>query len=70
MIDSASDINQEEANRLGIILMPMEIRFTDEEFLDGVNLYANDFYKKLEICTELPKQVKALHTLKYKRRKK
>lgn len=55
MIDSASDINQEEANKLGITLLPIEVRFGDEEYLDGVNLLPHEFYEKLEGCKELPK---------------
>lgn len=33
----------------------MEIRFGTEDFLDGVNLYAEEFYHKLVESTELPK---------------
>ncbi|MBQ7880985.1 MAG: DegV family protein [Clostridia bacterium] len=55
MIDSASDISKQEADKLGIILMPMEIRFGDEEYLDGVNLTPYQFYDKLIENTELPK---------------
>lgn len=55
MIDSASDINKEEADRLGIILMPMIINFKDEEYLDGVNLLPIEFYEKLIEFDELPK---------------
>lgn len=56
MIDSASDISEKEANELGIVMMPIEVRFgADEEYLDGVNLLPRDFYEKLEKCSELPK---------------
>ncbi len=55
MIDSASDINQKEAEDLGIIMIPMEIRFGEEEFFDGVDLMPKDFYEKLAKCTQLPK---------------
>ncbi|MBQ8426297.1 MAG: DegV family protein [Clostridia bacterium] len=55
LVDSASDINVKEANELGINLIPMEIRFGTEEFLDGVNLYPDEFYDKLVESTELPK---------------
>jgi len=55
VIDSASDISQEEANKLGITMLPMEVRFGDEEFLDGVNLKPKQFYEKLIESAELPK---------------
>ena len=55
MIDSASDITQNEADKLGVILAPIEVRFKDEEFLDGIDLFPEDFYLKLENCEELPK---------------
>jgi len=55
IIDSASDINQEEANRLGIAMLPMEVRFGDEVYLDGVNLTSQEFYNKLIESADLPK---------------
>lgn len=54
LIDSASDIEQDEADRLGIHLLPMQIRFGDEEFLDGVNLSHRQFFEKLIESAELP----------------
>ncbi|MFQ6723958.1 MAG: DegV family protein [Clostridia bacterium] len=55
IVDSASDINQNEADKLGIIMLPMEVRFGDDEYLDGVNLTPKDFYNKLIESDELPK---------------
>ena len=55
LIDSASDINLDEANALGITLMPMVIQFGEEEYLDGVNLLPQDFYEKLVSIKDLPK---------------
>ncbi|MBO5910171.1 MAG: DegV family protein [Clostridia bacterium] len=55
IIDSASDISQEEANRLGISMLPMEVRFGSEEYLDGVDLTPKQFYNKLIESAELPK---------------
>ena len=34
MTDSASDISQERAAQWGITVMPLKVRFGDEEFLD------------------------------------
>ena len=55
LVDSASDIDLEEAEKLGISLLPMEVRFGDEEFLDGVNLSHMRFFEKLVESVELPK---------------
>lgn len=55
LVDSISDISQEEADKMGVVLLPVTIRFQDEEFLDGVNMTPAQFYEKLESCPELPK---------------
>lgn len=55
VIDSASDIDLIEANELGVTLVPMEVRFQDEKYLDGINLSHREFYEKLIECAELPK---------------
>ena len=47
IIDSASDIEKEEAEKLGIILVPLEIRFDDEEYLDGFISSNNDIENQL-----------------------
>ena len=38
VVDSASDIDLKEAESLGIGMVPMEIKFEDGEYWDGVNL--------------------------------
>lgn len=55
VIDSASDINKEEADKLGVIMLPMEINFGEQSFYDGVNLLPEQFYSKLESEKNLPK---------------
>lgn len=55
IIDSASDITKEEADNLGIILLPIEIQFDNEGYLDGVNITKEEFYTKLEKSINLPK---------------
>ena len=42
--DSASDVSQETAAKWGITIMPLKIRFGDEEFLDGKTLTNQRFY--------------------------
>ena len=53
-IDSASDVDLKEANELGIELIPIQIRFEDGEYLDGVNLTRYQFFEKLIENTALP----------------
>lgn len=54
LIDSASDLEKEEADALGVALIPMTIRFDNEEYYDGYNLTHREFFEKLPICEELP----------------
>ncbi len=53
--DSASDISQEKAKEWNITVLPLRVRFGEEEFLDGVTLSGTDFYKKLVETDEIPK---------------
>ena len=55
IIDSGSDITKVEAEKLGIIQIPIEVRMNGKDYLDGVTLFADNFYKELEVCKELPK---------------
>ena len=55
IIDSSSDISVEEAQKLGVEMLPMQVAFNQKVFYDGVDLLPNDFYKKLEEENVLPK---------------
>lgn len=55
LIDSSADICQEEADKLGVTLLPIEVRFGDKEYMDGVDLLPSQFYEILKDCKELPK---------------
>lgn len=55
LVDSASDVTEEEAKNLGISMLPMEITFGDETFLDGVNLSHKRFFEMLIESADLPK---------------
>ena len=52
--DSASDISQFEAQKLGITVLPLKTLFGTEEYLDGVNLSHEEFYHKLIESDILP----------------
>lgn len=55
MIDSASDISKKEGEQLGIIVVPIEVMFGEESFLDGESLMPEGFYNKLKSEKTLPK---------------
>ncbi len=55
MVDSAADISKKEAEEKGIIMMPMLITFGSDEYYDGVNLPADEFWNKLIESDVLPK---------------
>lgn len=55
LVDSASDVTEEEAKNLGISMLSMEITFGDETFLDGVNLSHERFFEMLIESADLPK---------------
>ncbi len=54
LADSGSDIVAEEAKKLGITVIPMQIRIGNEEFLDGVTLSHRQFFEKLIETNEFP----------------
>lgn len=53
--DSASDMPQETAAKLGVTVMPIHTRFGEEEYLDGVTLKPAEFFKKLVESNEIPR---------------
>lgn len=55
LIDSASDFDLEEAKKFNLALIPMEVRFGEEQFFDGINLSHKQFFEKLIESSELPK---------------
>ncbi|WP_040193928.1 DegV family protein [Clostridium culturomicium] len=52
--DSTSDIPQNQAKERNLTIVPLCVRFGDEEFKDGVTLSSEDFYKRLEASKILP----------------
>lgn len=55
VIDSASDISKTEAEKLGIVMLPMLISIGEEEYLDGETLLPAEFYEKLIESDVMPK---------------
>lgn len=54
IVDSASDVVKNEADERGIYLMPLKVRFGDEEYSDGVDITKTEFFEKLIESAELP----------------
>lgn len=54
LVDSASDIDKAEADKLGVELIPMPIRFGETEYADGYDLSRKEFFEKLIESDELP----------------
>ena len=52
--DSGSDLTDEETARLGIDIVPLSIRFGDEELLDRDELTVDDFYRRMASSDHLP----------------
>lgn len=52
--DSASDLPQEIADELGIVVVPLKIRFGDDEFVDREELSVADFYRRMATSDVLP----------------
>ena len=55
IIDSASDILPEEAEKLGVTLLPLKVIFGEEEYADAVDLTHEEFYEKLVETDVFPK---------------
>jgi DegV family protein with EDD domain len=52
--DSACDLPEEVATELGIVIVPLTIRFGDDEFVDRRDLSSADFWKRCAASPTLP----------------
>lgn len=52
--DSASDLSSEEAEHYGIRIVPLSIRFGDQEYTDRRDLSVAEFYSKMDTLDVLP----------------
>jgi DegV family protein with EDD domain len=52
--DSSCDLSDQEVEDLGIEIVPLSIRFGDEEFVDRFELSVEDFYRKMAATDVLP----------------
>ncbi len=51
--DSNAGISPEEAKELGVQVVPMPFTINDEDFLEGITMTQEEFYKKLESDPEI-----------------
>lgn len=54
IVDSTCDFSLEEAEKAGLTMLSLHVRFGDEEFLDKRTITNEEFYKKLIVSKELP----------------
>lgn len=52
--DSGADLPEEIAASLGIEVVPLTVRFGDEEFVDRIELSTEEFWKRCAANTQLP----------------
>lgn len=52
--DSTSDIPMQDQARLGIDIVPLRVLFGEKEYIDGVTLEKEDFYRMLAESARLP----------------
>lgn len=55
VVDSASDISYEEAEKMGLVFLPLTVTFGDEEYKDTIDISHDEFYDRLENGPILPK---------------
>ena len=54
IVDSACDISKEQMEKWDVEVMPLRIRFGEQEYLDGVTITKEEFFQKLEGAEVLP----------------
>jgi len=54
VVDSGADLPVSEIERLGINVVPVRLSFGNREYLDGVSLKPEEFYRMLEESDEVP----------------
>jgi len=52
--DSSCDLTEDDLDQLDVEIVPLTVRFGGDEFTDGVDLTAADFYSRMACSDELP----------------
>jgi DegV family protein with EDD domain len=54
VVDSTADLPKEQAEELGISVVPLRVQFGDDSYRDGVDLDTDGFYAKLATSKVMP----------------
>lgn len=54
IVDSACDMTAQEAETVGVTVVPLKTIIDGQEYRDGVTITAKEFYEKLYACKALP----------------
>lgn len=57
VVDSTADLLPHQRSRVETV--PLTVHFGEQEYVDGVTIRAEEFYRKLETCKDLPKTSQA-----------
>lgn len=57
VVDSTADLLPHQRSRVETV--PLTVHFGGQEYVDGVTIRAEEFYRKLETCKDLPKTSQA-----------
>ena len=52
--DSSSDISQEKAKELNLIVMPLTVRFGEDVYRSGIDITDEEYYRRLVAEKNLP----------------
>ena len=52
--DSMSDLTPSEAESLGVVRIPLTVRFGTHEYREGFDISREEFFARLRTATELP----------------
>ncbi|MFC0189124.1 DegV family protein [Fictibacillus aquaticus] len=55
VLDSASDYRIEPITGYPLVIVPLNVQFGEDQYLDGVNITENEFYERMGREPELPK---------------
>lgn len=47
LVDSSADFSKAEIAKKELLLVPLQVTIKDKNYLDGIDIFANDFYEKM-----------------------